>query len=214
MNLSAKVREVYDKVSPEGTKRGDIKKIAKAIKKDQALAMELWSTGEFRSRQLAVLIMDKKLLTQAFIDQLDKDMQSHEQLECNYLWEWLMANQLMKNKKTATLMLSWENSPSSMQRRTFWYYQARLRWTGKIPIDNTNELLASLQANMAKEAPEVQWAMNFTAGQIGVFEADKRDECIAFGEKLGLYKEEIVPKNCTPNYLPEFIRIQVGKMKK
>ena len=99
-----------------------------------------------------------------------------------------------------------------MQRRTFWYYQARLRWTGKITIDNGETLLASIKVNMAKEAPAVQWAMNFAAGQIGVFEADKRDECISIREKLGLYKVQIVPKNCTPNYLPEFIRIQVGKV--
>lgn len=213
MNLSAKAREVYDKVSPEDTKRGDIKKIAKAIKKDQALAMELWSTGEFRPRQLAVLIMDKKLITQAFIDELDKDMQSHEYNECNYLWEWLMANQLMKNKKTTALMLTWEKSPSSMQRRTFWYYQARLRWTGKIPIDNGDELLTAIETELMQEAPEVQWAMNFAAGQIGIFEERYRQRSIAIGENTGLYKDEIVPKNCIPNHLPGFISIQVDKMK-
>ena len=31
------------------------------------------------------------------------------------------------------------------------------------------------------------------------------------GKTLGLYKDEPVAKNCTPSYLPEFIRIEVAK---
>jgi hypothetical protein len=36
---------------------------------------------------------------------------------------------------------------------------------------------------------------------------------MAIGENTGLYKDEKVAKNCTPNYLPEFIAIQVSKQK-
>ena len=111
-------------------------------------------------------------------------------------------------------MESWEQSPSNIQRRIFWYYQARLRWTGQTPPDNTADLLSSIEKNLAKEVPEVQWAMNFTAGQIGIFDQAFRTRCIKLGEKHGLYKDEMVSKGCTPNYLPEFIKIQVKKLKK
>lgn len=57
---------------------------------------------------------------------------------------------------------------------------------------------------MADAEPEVQWAMNFCAGQIGIHEPHFRSRCIKLGEALGLYKDERVAKNCTPNYLPEF----------
>lgn len=67
---------------------------------------------------------------------------------------------------------------------------------------------------MANEEPEVQWAMNFTARQIGIFESKQRSRCITLGEQIGLYKNEVVSKGCTPNYLPEFINIQVNKLKK
>ena len=60
---------------------------------------------------------------------------------------------------------------------------------------------------------KIQWAMNITAGQIGTFEAEYRDRCIALGEKCGLYRDEVFEKGCTPQYLLEFIRIQVGKIK-
>ena len=214
MNLSSKSKDIYAQINPETTKLGDLRKIAKAIKKDHELAMELWSTGEFLPRQLAILIMDKKILTQEVIDQLDKDIQSHELDERNQLIDWLMANQLSKDKKTIALMESWENSPSILQRRLFWYYQARLRWMGKTDYSNTEELLASIEAKMMGEKPPVQWAMNFTAGQIGKWQEEHRARCISIGEETGLYKDEIVPRGCTPSYLPKFIPIEVAKLKK
>jgi hypothetical protein len=75
-------------------------------------------------------------------------------------------------------------------------------------------LLASIEEKIEKEEPEVQWAMNFTAAQIGIFQQEHLARCIALGERTGLYKDEVVPKNCTPNYLPKLIAIQVGKLKK
>lgn len=193
------------------TKLGDLRKIAKDIKKDHELAMELWATEEFMPRLLAILIMDKKLLSQDVLDKLDKDMQIHNLDERNNLMDWLMANQLTKDKKTIALMESWKNSPSALQRRTFWYYQARLRWTGQTPPDNTEDLLSALEATIEQEEPEVQWAMNFTAGWIGIYDEKNRARCIKLGEKTGLYKDEMVSKGCTPNYLPEFIAIEVNK---
>lgn len=214
MNLSSKAQSIYSQINSESTRLGDLKKIAKEIKRDHDMAMELWSTGEFLPRMLAALIMDKKLLTQELINVLDDDMRKHTFDERNRLMEWLMANQLMKDKQTIALIGTWENSPSSLQRRTFWYYQARLRWTGQVPPDNTTHLLSAIEANMAKEEPDVQWAMNFTAAWIGVYDEAHRARCIEIGKKAGLYKDEAMVKGCTPNYLPEFIRIEVDKRKK
>lgn len=191
----------------DNTKLGDLRKIANDIKKDHELAVDLWSSKQFLARQLAILIMDKKLLTPEFVDQLDKDIMQHEENERMQLIDWLMANQFSKDKNTIALMNSWENSPSSLQRRAFWYYQGRLRWVGQKPA-KSEELLTKIESSIEKEAVEVQWAMNFTAGWIGVYEKEFRSRCIALGEKTGLYKEKLVSKGCTPEYLPEFIRIE------
>ncbi|MDW0111163.1 DNA alkylation repair protein [Sporosarcina aquimarina] len=207
---STKAETILSQI-PSTTKLGDLRKIAKDIKKDHELAMELWSTEDFRPRLLAVLIMDKKLLSQNVLDQLDNDMKIHPFKERTNIMDWLMANQLTKDKKTIALMESWENSRSALQRRTYWYYQGRLRWTGQTPPDNTADLLSALEANLAQEEPEVQWAMNFTAGWIGIYDEKNRARCIELGEKTGLYKDERVAKGCTPNYLPGFIKTEVNK---
>ena len=211
MKLSSKAENILSGINDK-TKLGDLRKIAKDIKKDHQLAMELWSTGMFLPRQLAILIMDQKLLSQELIDQFAKDIKQHKENERNQLTDWLMANQLSKDKKTLALMESWENNPSPLLRRIYWYYQGRLRWMGQTQTNN-EALLSKIENQIEKEEPEVQWAMNFTAGWIGVFDKKLRNRCIALGEKTGLYKGKMVSKGCTPEYLPEFIAMEANKRK-
>ena len=213
MTLSSRAAGYYSKLDGK-TKLGDLRNMAKEIKKDHELALELWSVGEFLPRQLAILIMDPKKMTQEVVNQLDSDIQQHPFSERIHLIDWLMVNQLAKDKKAKELMLSWQNSPSALQRRIFWYHQARLRWVGQTPPPNSEELMKAIEATIEQEAPEVQWAMNFTAAQIGIYQPEFRARCISLGERTGLFKDEIVAKNCTPNYLPAFITMQVAKLEK
>ncbi len=205
-------QNLLSQLGADTIKLGDIKKMAKEIKKDHDLAMELWATGDFHPRMLAVLIMDKKELTQDVMNRLADDLQTNETDHRQQIADWLLANQLTKDKKTVELLESWAKESSPILRRLFWYHQARLRWTGKAPPDNTADLLDSLETDMASAEPEVQWAMNFTAGWIGIHEPEHRSRCIQLGERLGLYKDDPVSRGCTPNYLPEFIRIEAAKL--
>ncbi|RZJ33386.1 MAG: DNA alkylation repair protein [Flavobacterium sp.] len=211
MKLSTETEKILSQIADTTTKLGDLRTIAKDIKKDHQLAIELWSTKRFLARQLAILIMDKKLLTREVIDNLVSDMNQHVETEKLQLIDWLMANQLTKDKKTIALIESWETSPSPLLRRVFWYYQGRLRWLGQTPPTSNEELLSKIENRIEKEEPEVQWAMNFLAGWIGVYDKKLRDRCIALGEKTGLYKGKTVSKGCTPEYLPEFIAIESNK---
>ena len=204
------LQNILSQISDKNTKLGDIREIAKQIKKDHQLAMELWSTKLFFARQLAILIFDKKLLAEDVINKLVADINQHNEKEKLQLIDWLMANQLTKDKKTISLLESWENSSLSLQRRVFWYHKARLRWMGQIQPDS-EKLLSTIEKQIENEEPEVQWAMNFTAAWIGVFEGLLRNRCIALGERTELYKGQMVSKGCTPDYLPEFIAIESKK---
>lgn len=213
MPLSERAQELHDQVAPDNTPSGTIKKLAKTIKTDHALAMELWATGNRSSRLLAVLIMDKKQLDQELVDRLCADMLEHPEAKLGKtrIMEWLMANQLLKSAAGRRMIASWEHSEVALQRRTFWYHQARLRWTGKTDHANTEALLEALEERLADEVPEVQMMMNFAAGWIGVFVPEHRARLAALGERTGLFRDEVVPRGCTPSYLPEFIRVEVGK---
>lgn len=210
--VSAAAKKMAAGLEADGTKMGDIKKRAREIKRDHELAMELWATGAFRARLLSTLILDKASLTQAAIDALAADMLEHDEAERDQLADWLLANQLMKSKKTMTLLESWHDSASPVLRRLFWYHQARLRWTGQPPPENTGKLLETLERDLASAHSDVQWAMNFCAGWIGVHDPQYRSRCIRLGKKVGLYKGDPVAKNCTPSYLPDFIRVEAAKL--
>jgi len=211
MELSLKVKNVLNQISGKETKLGDLRNIAKGIKKDHELAMGLWSSKLFYARQLAILVMDKKRLTEEGVNHLVFDIDQHSENEKLQLIDWLMANQLTKDKKTIALIERWENSASPLQRRVFWYYQGRLRWTGQNPATSNDNLLSKIENQIEKEQPEVQWAMNFLAGWIGVYDKKYRERCVKLGEKTGLYKGKMVSKGCTPEYLPEFITIESNK---
>ena len=211
MSLSPRALALVSQVTADGVKLGDLKKLAKALKRDHPLALELWSTGLHHPRRLAVLIFDRKQLDAALLDQLSADLLDHPDPERSHVMDWLMANQLMKSKPLVRMIGTWQHSDNALQRRTFWYHQARLRWTGKTAHDNTEALLDALDTDMAGEVPEVQWAMNFLAGQVGIFCPEHRDRCVALGERTGLYRDEKRVPGCTPNYLPELIQIEVEK---
>lgn len=210
MNLSSKATNILSQINDKNTKLGDLRNIAKDIKKDHQLAIELWRSKLFFARQLAILIMDKRQLSQEVIDNLINDISQHTENEKLQLVDWLMANQLTKDKKIIETIESWKDSSTSLKRRIYWYYQGRLRWMGHKP-PNSGELLIIIEKQIEKEEAEVQWAMNFTTGWIGVYEKKYRNRCIALGEKTGLYKDKMVSKGCTPEYLPEFIAIESNK---
>src|SRR5690606_14457969 len=144
----------------------------------------LWATGEYYPRLLATLIFDKKLLEENQIEQMAADMLQHEPDQRTQLADWLLANQLTKEKRLSSLVPTWQKHPSPILRRLFWYHQASLCWVAQIPPKNKAYLVDSLEKDMSHEEPEVQWAMNFCAGQIGIHEPEYRSRCIKLGEEL------------------------------
>ena len=145
MGISSRASAILEEIK-DVTKLGELRRVAKELKTDHALSMELWSTGNLSARRLAILIMGRKELDQELVDDLDRDVQRHSLDEPVWLFDWLMANQLAKTATGRKLLESWEFSESPLQRRLFWYRQARLRWTGQTPPPNTESLLKAIEA--------------------------------------------------------------------
>ncbi|WP_207896503.1 hypothetical protein [Flaviaesturariibacter flavus] len=97
MKLSTKAEMLCAQITPGTTRLGDLRKIASDTGKDHQLAMELWAAKSYLLRQLAILIMYLKLITQEVADRLDQDMQQHPTKERLQLIDWLLANQLSKD---------------------------------------------------------------------------------------------------------------------
>lgn len=120
MGSSQRAEAIIAQLSEPKTKLGDIRNLAKQIKKDHPLALELWSSKQFLPRQLALLIMDKKLLIEASINSLIQDISTHEGKEKLQLMDWFMANQLLKDKRWINLIEGWRDSSEALKKRTYW----------------------------------------------------------------------------------------------
>ena len=104
MSAQQQASDITTEYTNTPPKMGDLKKRAKEIKRNHELAWALWETGAHYSRMLAALIFDTKQLTPKDIETLAADLIASDDEERNYISEWLLANQLTKNKTLAAFL--------------------------------------------------------------------------------------------------------------
>ncbi len=187
-----------------GVKLGDLRTLAKQIKTNHPLAMELWQTGNFEARLLAILIMKPALLS---ADELEALVQSEKATQ---VADWLSAYLIKDHKQRDLLRERWMQSSDTMCARAGWSLTS-----GKVARDPAGldfaALLDRLEAEMPHAAPEVQWTMNSTLANIGIHFPELRQRAIDIGEKHGIYRDYPVSKGCTSPFAPIWIHEMVKR---
>ena len=185
------------KMKQFGVAMGDLRTLAKKIKTDHALALELWKTGNIDAQLLAILLMKPKSLSAAELDKMVR--------AARFAWvaDWLNAY-IVKEQPPAdkeTLRIKWMKDDDGWAARAGWNLTASRIGKGAEGLD-LPALLDRIESEMADAPPETQWTMNNTLMAIGINHAKHRKRAIAIGEKIGLYKDWPVSKGCTPPYVP------------
>ncbi len=185
------------KLKQFGCAMGDIRTLAKKIKTDHALALQLWKTGNIDAQLLAILLMKPKSLSAAELDKLVRT--------ARFAWvaDWLNAY-IVKEQPPAdkeTLRIKWMEDKDGWAARAGWNLTASNIGKGADGLD-LSALLDRIEVEMPDAPPETQWTMNNTLMAIGIQHAKHRKRAIAIGEKIGLYKDWPVSKGCTPPYAP------------
>jgi len=189
-----------------GVKTGDIRKLAKKIKSNHDLALELWKSGNFDAQLLAILVMKPKELSTKEVDRMVR--------EARFAWvaEWFNAY-IVKERDPAekeALREKWMKDKDRWAARAGWNLTASRVNKDAAGLDLA-ALLDRIEKQMPKAKPEVQWTMNNTLGAIGIKHAKHRKRAIAIGEKIGLYKDWPVSKGCTPPYVPVWVEAMVKR---
>ena len=194
-----------------GVKTGDIRALAKKIKTDHELALQLWKTGNIDAQLLAILIMKPKELSAREVDKMVR--------EARFVWvaDWLNAY-IVKEQPLAdkeTLRQEWMKDKDGWAARAGWNLTASMinKDSGGANGLDLPELLDRIEKEMPKAKPETQWTMNNTLAAIGIKDAKLRKRAIAIGEKIGLYKDWPVSKGCTPPYVPVWVAAMVKRTK-
>jgi 3-methyladenine DNA glycosylase AlkD len=189
-----------------GCKLGDVKKLAKQLKTNHDLALELWETGNVEAQMLATLVCKPKQMTP---DDLDAWVRT---TAWDRVADWFNAYVVKKHPDAGALRERWmkpkEKNPWA--QRAGW----SLAWTsvGKNAEGlDLKKLLDRIEKELGKAKPEAQWTMNFTLAEIGINHAKFRKRAVAIGEKHGYLRDYGVSKGCVSPFAPVWIAEMVKR---
>ena len=187
-----------------GVRLGDIRALAKSIKPNHPLALELWETHNIDAQLLAILLTKPKLLTAAEVDRMVRSVTFMQ------VADWLNSYVVKKHSDSEALRQVWLTSEHPMAARSAWTLTAAR--VGKEPEQlDLPALLDRIETEMADAAEEVQWTMNATLAAIGIHFSEHRGRALAIGEKLGVYRDYPVSKGCTSPFAPVWINEMVRR---
>jgi len=204
----AKVRELNARNgAPEnqyGVKMGDIRAIAKSIKFNHGLGLELWASENVEGMLLATLILKPKQLSGEDLERMASSV-TYIQLA-----DWLMTNVIKQHPLKETMRLRWMQSSHPMLARAGWSLTAERIVKNPEGLDLVG-LLDRIEREMATAPTPAQWTMNFCLAETGIQFAEHRQRAIDIGEKLGLYRDYPCSKGCTSPFAPIWIGAMVAR---
>lgn len=181
-----------------------LRALAKELKTQQGLALELWRTGDSAARLLALLICRPKAFER---DQLDAMLREARTPKVH---DWLVNYVVKKNPHAEELRLVWHDDADPVVASAGWALTTERVVKKPEGLDLVG-LLDVIESQM-KEAPDrLQWAMNNCLAQIGIEHGEYRARAVAIGERLQVLKDFPTPPNCTSPFAPIWIAEMVRR---
>jgi 3-methyladenine DNA glycosylase AlkD len=194
-----KVRAVNDRHGDDhGVNLSELRALAKRLRTQQALARELWATGDTAARLVAILICVPKSFD---ADELDAMLR---QARVPKVHDWLVNYVVKKNPHAEELRLRWFDDPDPVVASAGWSLTTD-RVAKKPEGLDLSKLLDIIEAEMRDAPDRLQWAMNMCLGTIGIQHRNYRARAIEIGERLEVLKDYPTPPNCTSPYVPLWI---------
>jgi 3-methyladenine DNA glycosylase AlkD len=187
-----------------GVNLGKLRAVAKRLKTQQELALQLWETADTPARLLALLICRPKAFTRNELDVMLREARIPK------VHDWLVNYVVKKNPHAEELRLAWFADPDPVVASAGWALTSE-RVVRKPEGIDLEGLLDVIEAEM-KDAPDrLQWAMNNCLAQIGIEHAQHRARALDIGERLEVLKDYPTPPNCTSPFAPSWINEMVRR---
>ncbi|ALV44433.1 DNA alkylation repair protein [Arthrobacter alpinus] len=195
-----KARAINEKHGDDhGVNLGKLRALAKRLKTQQPLAIQLWETGDTAARLVALLICRPKEFSR---DELDTMLR---QSRIPKVQDWLVNYVVKKSKHVEELRVAWLGDPDPIVASAGWGLTSDRVVKSPEGLE-LSELLDIIEARMKTAHERLQWAMNNTLAQIGIEDASLRDRAIEIGERLEVLKDYPTPPNCTSPFAPIWIK--------
>jgi 3-methyladenine DNA glycosylase AlkD len=194
-----KIREVNRRHGDDhGVNLTKLRAVAKRLKTQQDLALDLWATGDVAARLLALLICRPKAFEKDRLDAMLREAGTPK------VHDWLVNYVVKKHPHAEELRVAWFADPDPVVASAGWALTTE-RVAKKPDGLDLPGLLDVIEAEM-KDAPDrLQWAMNHTLAQIGIDHAEYRPRAIDIGERLEVLKDYPTSPGCTSPYAPVWI---------
>ncbi|MFF4600332.1 DNA alkylation repair protein [Amycolatopsis sp. NPDC001319] len=187
-----------------GVNLGKLRALAKRLKTQHELAVELWGTGDSAARLVAVLICRSKAFERGELDVMVREARTPK------VHDWLVGYVVKKSPHVEELRVAWFADADPVVASAGWALTTDRVGKASEGLD-LGGLLDVIEAEM-KDAPErLQWAMNHCLAEIGIEHAELRERAVGIGERLGVLKDYPTPKGCTSPYAPVWIAEMVGR---
>ena len=200
-----KMRAVNERHGDDhGVNLTKLRAVAKELKTQHPLALELWATDDTAARLVALLICRPKEYSR---DELDTMLR---RARAPKVHDWLVNYVVRKNPHVEELRLAWLADPDPVVASAGWALTSD-RVVRKPEGLDLAALLDEVEAEM-KEAPErLQWAMNTCLAQIGITHEPLRARALEIGERLEVLKDYPTAKGCTSPFAPTWINEMVSR---
>ncbi|MFF5077014.1 DNA alkylation repair protein [Actinoplanes sp. NPDC000266] len=200
-----KTRAVNEKHGDDhGVNLTKLRAVAKELKTQQDLAVQLWATGDTAARLVALLICRPKAFARDELDTMLREARAAK------VHDWLVNYVVKKSPYAEELRVAWTADPDPVVASAGWALTTE-RVARKPEGLDLAALLDVIEARM-KDAPErLQWAMNHCLAQIGISHEEQRARALEIGERLEVLKDYPAPPNCTSPFAPIWITEMVRR---
>ncbi|MFD5249377.1 DNA alkylation repair protein [Amycolatopsis sp. NPDC058340] len=201
----ARVRQVNEKHGDDhGVNLGKLRALAKRLKTQHELALELWETDDTAAKLLALLICRPKAFGREDLDRMVREARTPK------VHDWLVNYVVKKNPHAEELRLAWFADPDPVVASAGWALTTE-RVAKKPEGLDLAGLLDVIEAELKTAPDRLQWAMNHCLAQIGIEHEEHRSRAIGIGERLEVLKDYPTPPNCTSPFAPVWIAEMVRR---
>jgi 3-methyladenine DNA glycosylase AlkD len=180
-----------------------LRALAKRLKIQQELALELWATGDTAGRLLATLVCRPKAFSVAELDEMIRDIRAPK------LLDWFIVNVVKPGPHAAELRQRWKDG-DDLVGRAGWSLTTE-RVVKKARGLDLDALLDQIEREMKQAPAQKQWAMNHCLAEIGIRHAEHRARAVEIGERLAVLIDYPASPGCTPPYAPVWIAEMVRR---
>ncbi len=217
---SEQTRKVYtNHGAPEnmfGCKVADMKKIAKTIKGEQELALELYDTGNSDAMYLAGMVADGSQMTKTQLNKWARNAPWY------FVSEYAVPGVVNESPHAIDLAKKWIKAKKESVAACGWAtYSAALstRADDELDIKEIKGLLKTIESDIHNAPNRVRYTMNGFVISVGIYVKALNKEAKRVAKKVGKVDVNVGNTSCKVPFAPDYIkkvedRGTIGKKRK